>query len=249
MLVAYEVQAFVRRTPGESKIENPWRNVPRSAPYVLSSDADVVAALNHRNQGKPAYRFQTQLLPEPFVGSPSAPLYVLGLNPGYAEVIDDRWHRRAPFRRAVFANLKHTAQPFPFYFFAPELADSPGACWWRRKWKWLIEALGVEFVSRALFCIESFPYHSQKFAPVPKKLAANRNVPSFTYSAHLLRQAIADEKPIIVMRACKRWKVQVTELRNYRHLFHIRNPRNVVLSPNKVIGFAKLMRRLKSFGI
>ena len=223
---------------------NPWQRLPRCAPYVLSSDADIVAALGHHYRHKAAFQLQTQLLPEPFVGSPDAPVYVLGLNPGYAPGIDDRWHRRAAFRRAVFANLKHAGQPFPFYFLAPEFIDSPGARWWRRKCKWFIEALDAEIVSRALFCLESFPYHSQRFAPIPKKLAKNRNVPSFSYTEQLLEQAIADKKPIIAMRAWKRWQSQVPGLRNYRNLIRLRSPQNVVLSPNNLVGFDKVLRRL-----
>ena len=77
-------------------LPNPWMELPSRAPYVLSSDRPFVEAFNkHADEAK---RLDLDLLPEPFMGNRSAPLVVLGLNPGWSEQNseNDSIHPRGP---------------------------------------------------------------------------------------------------------------------------------------------------------
>ncbi len=59
---------------------NPWLHLPMTAPFVLAEDAPLVERFNLT--ASPDHRLDLTLLPEPFLGLPSAPVVLLGLNPG-----------------------------------------------------------------------------------------------------------------------------------------------------------------------
>src|SRR5215217_6664866 len=62
---------------------NPWMQL-REAPWVLPQDKVAVGKHNKRYQGT-AYELRLELRPEPFIGAPAAPVWLLNLNPGFDE--------------------------------------------------------------------------------------------------------------------------------------------------------------------
>jgi hypothetical protein len=80
-------------------MRNPWLELPHQAPYVLADDADAIERFNRtasaRRQADRTW-LHLELLPEPFLGDPAAPIVVLSLNPGYSPD-DAAWHAGPTF--------------------------------------------------------------------------------------------------------------------------------------------------------
>ena len=220
-------------------MNNPWLNLPTRQPYVLKMDQAVVEAYNQRLDETSRAILQTQLLPEPFIGKPAAPIYILSLNPGFS-VHDHQWHQNKKFRAASQANLKH--QTDGFLFLDPRFNDCPGSIWWRKRLRWLIEQTSQDQVYRSLFCVELSPYHSKRFKSVPKSISKTGLVPSVEYSAYLVRTAIKQRKPIIAMRSWRKWCKLVPELEDYNKVFRLNSPQNVSVSPGNVNRFDELVQ-------
>jgi len=226
---------------------NPWSQLPTDAPHVLRQDLPIVEEFNQQYAHNSDIKIQSHLLPEPFIGDPSAHVYLLNLNPGYSPE-DDDWHRNRAYRNAIIENLGHKTAEYPFYFLDPRLEDAPGSAWWKRRSRWWIRDVGTEILARNLFCAELFPYHSRRYRPVPKRISPDGLVPSSAYVANLVREAIRDRdhQPMIVaMRAPRRWCELIPELGDYSKLFRISNPQNVSLSPNNLKGYDQLVAELR----
>ncbi len=64
-------------------MNNPWLELPSTAPYLLESDRQQVETFNRT--AKPNHRIYDDLLPEPYLGNPStASIVLLSLNPGFS---------------------------------------------------------------------------------------------------------------------------------------------------------------------
>ena len=226
-------------------MNNPWSELPRSAPFVLPSDADVVDQHRLHFRESPNLRLQTQLIPEPFNGSPTAAVCVLALNPGFSEN-DTHWHDNPELRNALIANLTHDNSDHPFVYLNPKFCDSPGSKWWASKLKHLVAHFGAQSLSNLLLNVELFPYHSKKIRRLPASISSNRLVPSSEYSAHLVRGFISSEKPIVILRSRRQWFHLVPELQVYGKLWMVRNPRNPALSPNNLDNYDQLVASLEN---
>jgi hypothetical protein len=226
----------------QNPVENPWKQVT-SENRVLEKDKEIVEAFNRKYSNKPNFILQKQLLPEPFIGDPQSPVYLLGLNPGYSKGDDER-HVNPIFIERLLANLRHEIHTCPFYYLdrRETFANSPGAMWWRRKCKWLIEEVGEEHLARNIFCVEYFPYHSKNYKDLPKAISPTKNVLSVNYSIFLVRKAINEGKVIVAMRKSKDWVQLVPELETYPNLISLFNHRNVVLSPGNMKHWKKLIK-------
>ena len=225
---------------------NPWSQLPPDAPHVLEGDLSIVNKFNEHYAHNPCFKIQSHLLPEPFIGDPSARVYLLNLNPGYSPPEDDDWHRNRDYRNAIIENLTHKTAAYPFYFLDPRLEEAPGSVWWRRRSRWWIRDVGTETLARNLFCAELFPYHSHQYQQVPKRISPDGLVPSSGYVAHLVREAIRAHRPVVAMRALPRWCELIPELGDYSKLFRLSNRQNVSLSPNNLQGYDQLVAELRA---
>lgn len=203
-------------------MENPWPHFPRTAPYVLPEDAPLIVAFNRTARSE--HRFHLDVLPEPFLGAPDAPVLMLNLNPGY-NVHNVVNHARSEFIRANRAQLEHRAAEYPFYLLDPAVEFDSGHHWWSKRLRQPIEALGRRAVAAGLLCVEFFPYHSKKCG-----FPTRTRIPSQTYSFHLVRQAMARGAPVLLMRARKYWCRGIPELATYPRLHTLRNARSPYLS-------------------
>jgi hypothetical protein len=214
----------VRRRMQSALPMNPWRRLPETPPYVLAGDAPAITAFNSFTRADK--RYDLSLYPEPFFGSPLAPVVLLALNPGWSP-LDAEVHAESSFGKASRLSLIHALAPYPFLHLQPG-SSTPGAQWWCRITRALVESLGFDRIAKHLLCVQHFPYHSPSFG------SASLVVPSQNYSQALVRAAIARGAEIVVMRSWHLWADTVPEIVEYRRVHRVRNPRNPALSPRNL---------------
>ncbi len=192
-------------------MENPWGDLPTTAPYVLPADRERVLAFNSRPSRLPHHRLQLHVLPEPYIGRIDAPIVLLKLNPRYEP--DDARLAEDPRCRAVWrSNALHQPLDYPFYPLDPFLAWTASARWWRRRLGRLIADFGEKLVADNLLCIESFPYRaigSWTFKGV---------LPSQEYSFHLAERAMERGALILMANRESAWYRPVPALEGYPRL-------------------------------
>lgn len=216
-------------------MDNPWRSLPGKAPFVLSEDRAAIENFNTRADDD--HRLHIDILPEPFLGRPSAEVVLLNLNPGFSEDELRYHHLDEYFRKAALANLAHVDQPFPFYFLDPSV-DSPGHKWWRKRLRLLIERFSAQKLARHLLCLEYFGYHSKSYS------GDTPLIPSQQYNFHLLRKAIERDAVIVVMRKRAMWFQMVPELAG-ADVYSLNSSQSVYVTPNNCPdGYAKIVERL-----
>lgn len=198
---------------------NPWLALPKEAPFVLPEDREILNLCGNKVDG---LRFD--VLPDPFVGNlESAQVVLLALNPGFEQADLDVCMQSKLYVQQTLANLQSKADT-PFFFFHEGLEFSGGNWWWSRKLRALSNA-GVTShqLGERIMCIEYLPYHSVHYKHL------NRHLPSQEYTFQLVRQAIRDDKVIIVMRSERIWLEAVPELTSYPYM-KIKNPQNPAIS-------------------
>ena len=109
------------------------------------------------------------------------------------------------------------------------------------KAKELIADVGFDQVARRLGCIQLVAYHSDEYSPATPVL------PSQGYSSWLVREAMARQAEIVVMRAVRLWMTAVPELSRYSRLHVGANPRAAYLSRgNLKASYEAVAQRLRS---
>jgi len=187
---------------------------------VLASDVTLIEAFNARSGNQ--HRFDLSLFSEPFLGSLSAPVVVLNLNPGWSPY-DAAVHSQPEFGRMSRRSLEHQLQPYPVLHLQPA-GDTPGSRWWRQRTRELAEGIGLEAVARGLACVQYAQYHSKEYTQKSHLL------PSQEYGFALVRQAMARHAEIVVMRSYPLWVASTPELATYGTLHRGSNPRAPFLS-------------------
>ena len=206
----------------QAMTQNPWSSLPDRPPFVLNDDRLAIEAFNQK--AKKSASIQTQMLPEPFVGSLHAPVFVLLENPGAGGGEEDfALHRDPEFQRRVRICHRQEACPFPHYFLDPDIAG-PGVRWTARILKPLIDAFGVRVVASGVTFLEYFPYHSRNFAHGRLRLPLQQ----FTFDA--LRAALRRNAVVIITRGRALWETAVPELCAHTLAFETSSKQNVVLS-------------------
>jgi hypothetical protein len=118
--------------PKERVLMNiPWTDLPERVPYIFDLDRSTLKKSEMKKR-KNRTEFDFELLPEPFLGTPNAPVVLLNLNPGYKES-DIEFHKDPLFIKLSLGNLNHAPMEYPFYLLDPRIADSSGASWWLTK--------------------------------------------------------------------------------------------------------------------
>jgi hypothetical protein len=215
--------------------DNPWQRLSRQAPFLLPEDAVSMADFSPTATEDLALRLE--LLPEPYLGSPEAPVVLLNLNPGYSPE-DQQNHEDPLFTARCLDNLIHRPVDYPFYLLDPSI-KAPGQRWWDRKLGPLIQRVGRQTVARGVLCVEYFPYHSRRFRHWRLSL------PSQQYSFALVRQAISRGALVLLLRSERLWFAAVPELRSYERRYNMKSVQNPTVSPrNCPEGFELSVRAL-----
>ena len=204
-------------------LPNPWMELPSHVPYVLSSDRPFVEAFNkHADEAK---RLDLSLLPEPFIGNRSAPLVVLGLNPGWSEQNSENYSTPARLH-AILANLRDEPEGQVHYALTAEFASTPVGEWWRRCVRQLVLAdQPLEHLVRSVLAVEFHGYHARSFELIPVTL------PSQWFGFSLVEQAIARGATVVMTRGRRKWEVAVPELMSYTRVVRLRSPQAAAISP------------------
>lgn len=192
-------------------MRNPWLSLPYVPPYVLKNDAEAIK--KHNLTAKSEHVIELNMLPEPFLGRPDAPVILLNLNPGVGQD-DVQQHKELKFITLSRQNLIHLENvDFPFYLINPEIQDSPGYEWWFKRLRSLIEDCGHQRVANNVLCVELFPYHSIRYKAL--------TVESQDYSFYLVREAMKRNAVIIQMRSREKWFSHVPELQTYDNRYEL----------------------------
>lgn len=218
-------------------MKNPWLDLPKTTPFLLKSDMDLIDAFNER--ARDSRRIHTELLPEPFLGNPTAPVMLLGLNPGFST--DDEIHHSIPeFARMSRANLEHQGSDYPFHLLNPRISG-PGREWWERRLTPILNCAPRQVVAQRICCVEYFPYHTQRFSH--KRL----HLKSQEYSFHLVRNAMRRNAIVVLMRSRRLWFEAIPELKKHPKLFVLNSPQNTIISRNNCPdGFDVICRTIKA---
>jgi hypothetical protein len=208
-------------------MKNPWKHLPKTQPYLLKTDRDIIELFNKKNKGKDCM-IKSELLPEPYLGKINAEIILLNLNPGFSESDKEFHQNNRYFREICRKNLFHKDFEYSFYLLDPKISDSPGHKWWidekKGRLRKLLEISDSKTIANKICCIEYFPYHSKKFKKIKEPL------PSQKYTFYLVKKAIERKATIIIMRSKNLWFDAVPELKNYKTIYILKSPQNVVLS-------------------
>lgn len=219
-----------------STIATEWVNQKSRDGYILESDRLQVVKFNEH--AKEQKRFILDLLPEPYLGKPDAPIFLLNKNPGFGEE-DYAFYKMSGVVQSWQNNILHQPQEYPFYLLNPDYAKINGGKWWSAILKPLVALANAKTVASQVCCIEFFPYHSRSF---DKRVGI---VPSQEYNFQLVRRAIAQNAIIVIMRGRHDWQACVPELQSYKHSYTLNSPQNVTVSErNCPNGFPKIARFL-----
>ena len=204
---------------------NPWLALPTKPPYVLPDDWKIIEEVNRKNTKK-NLSLQTEMLPEPFIGSLDAPLVILLQNPGDgAHEEDVALHRQADFHRRVRACHRQEDVPYPHYSVDPK-ENGPGGRWWKGQLSELIKDFGHSTVALGVVCLEFVPYHSKNFSH------SRLHLPSQDFTLQALQRAIGREATIIIaMGKGREWIKAVPELADYRFAFKTNSWQKAKISP------------------
>jgi hypothetical protein len=222
-------------------MDNPWLELqPSEDSFVLQMDRECIQKHNEQSRSEKT-KFMVRSIPEPFIGDPnSATVILLGKNPGHRSK-DEEDHLDKDFKKAIFDNLHHKAQEYPFYPLNPEFLKTGAGEWWRKHTRELREEPGnidEATLARRLMVIEWFPYHSIRLSP-PKTQCRSQQ-----YSFELAKQ-ILDRKLLIVgMRGRKEW-MKVDD--RFGEIPFLNSPQNVSLTRGNTHGdlFNQIVKALK----
>lgn len=217
-------------------MRNPWVDLPIRAPFILPEDLPGIRRYDH---GHPDKQVRVNVLPVPFLGRPeTAGVVLLSLNPGYVDEDARLFDENPRYVEANRKTLTFESDP-PFFYLSQEFSDTPGFSWWNSKVSTLIQRVGRERVMTGVMCVQFFPYHSVTFHPFREYL------PSQHFGFQLVRDAIRDQKAIVVTRSVNRWLAAVPELAEYPYMT-TRNVRNPTISPANVADgrFEEIVRML-----
>jgi len=196
-------------------MNNPWRSLPESEPYVLKEDAGMLESFTFKETTRP----RLEILPSPYLGRPeSTEIIILSLNPGFK-----KWDLDAQENNRLYVREKRLSlffqSAYPWYLLDPRFVNYPGYNWWYSKLRMMIESFGIDTVSHKVMCVQYFPYQSEEFQH-------QQIIPSQEYSFYLVKQAISKQKIIIQFRGDKHWIDSIPELQMYDRKIIIRSQKN-----------------------
>lgn len=226
---------------------NPWRR--EIASLCTSSGASGLksdmAVLNSRNVKG---RFDFTLLPEPYIGNPDAPVYLLNLNPSVDDLMDLEDPKEIePLKERLRAHIlcnyvlydttagfdSEEFQKFPFYHLDPNYKCFQGFWWWYRKLRRLMEEMrrpgkskyeSFKIVANSVFNVEFLPYHSKCYFDVGSIL------PSQEFNFDLVRSALGQQKIIVIMKGESHWTKEIPQLSRSNNVYKLGSSQNSVIS-------------------
>ncbi|MDP1811736.1 MAG: hypothetical protein Q8K66_10080 [Sediminibacterium sp.] len=209
-------------------LNNPWEQIlNKRSHFVLDSDNATIEKFNQKVAFD--YHIHTDLLPEPYIGDPlKADIFLLALNPGYAGSEQEYLRQNPALFQALLNNLIHKNIDYPLFYLEERFNDSPGARWWDRILKPILNEVSNNklLLAHKICELQYFPYHSKSYKSI------NEILSSQNYTFDLLRSAIKNNKMIIILRSERLWVDAIPELSgNYCKL---NSYQNVIISENNL---------------
>lgn len=219
-------------------VNNPWLNISWKKTIAdcdkdffvnqYGSPKDFVNIINKNDSKKdPRKRIEMTFdcLPEPFSGDINSPVYCLNMNPGKP---DPDFGGDKYFEEITQLNLDPPKLRGTFW--TRHLKNSKGkihdgVLWLESKTAKLRKDIGVGGALN-LFFIDYFPYHSSHGFSFPKDL------PSYKYTDFLVKNAMKENKIIIIMRQKKKWFDRIKGLESYPRIITLKCPAGGWLSDN-----------------
>ena len=156
--------------------------MPTVPPYILDSDKSEIA--NNKVTFNENTELHFELLPEPFLGNPLAPVVLLNLNPGFSPN-DITYHQQPAFIQLSRTNLNHQLSDYSFYLLNPRVS-APGRVWWYKKLRSLIRDTSSQSLFFGCMILLKFVNLSKaksldSSAPLAVGMLCNQNdTPSYT---------------------------------------------------------------------
>ena len=213
------------------KIANPWtaivdgENIAKCDKDKFPKNKSAQQYADDINGKNSEIALTFDCLPDPFNGNPECKVYCLNKNPGKPDAC---FKGDIAFEKATIANLQLKSKSC---FWAEKILNKSGkphegVNWLDKRTKELEKILG----SRPdIFFIEFFPYHSSKGFYFPSRL------PSYNFTDELIKQAMQENKMIIIMRERGRWLKRIDGLADYPNLYILKSPRSGYLTPKNIV--------------
>lgn len=179
-----------------------------------------------------------ELPPQPFEGCvKNSKIVILTLNPGFKEGDEAQQSKKEFIEETTKCMLQKSDAKF--FSLMSKFKGDNHYNWWN---KLLIKNVDDEiikmfepvggyskFLIENLSVIEFFPYHSKKDGGVTCDYA---KIESQKYSFKLVKEAISENKIIIIQRSVKAWLKAVPKLEDYDNCYKCKNPRSPYISNN-----------------
>lgn len=194
-------------------MKNPWEKLPKQNNfYVLEEDAEIINKFNeYINKYDEKYRIHSEIMPAPFMGDIlNSKIVILTLNPGFdpKEAKRDFYEKYKKYWEKQIVHLFPDPN-YPLFCFEKKYVTYSN--YWQIKLNPLIQVSSVEKVAKNISIIQFFPYHSEKFRNIPKKISKDYLI-SQQYNFHLVRKAIERDAIIVIQRGERLWKEAIPEL-------------------------------------
>ena len=230
--------------------KNPWKGIDMSrnedGEWILPGDKDFVDAMQKSiNESKKSDEWKNnnclhlELFPEPFLGHPDAPIYLLGGNPGYSGE-DEDWLDNDEYLDILKKSIVHEykTSDTSFGFFDESIDTSEAAKWWNTHVN--------EKIRDKIFNIEFFAYHSKQAEGLKKyfdTIDSKNPQPtcaSNEYADSLIYKAMDQNKILIITRFRKYWFERIQGLEGYRKLYVLLNHQSALVKPGNLVAYQEL---------
>jgi len=236
-------------------MKNPWEklmNQKQNDFYVLEEDAEIIKNFNEYLKGfkdSENYRIHTEIMPAPFMGDVlNSKIVILTLNPGYDK--DEDKNEYYDYYKSYWEKQivhEYPVPEYPLFCFEEKYVEKSN--YWKKKLYPLIQVSSVEKVAKNISIIEFFPYHSEKYRDIPKKISKDYLI-SQQYNFQLVRKAIERDAIIVIQRGKRLWEKAIPELIEYENqgkLFKTNSYGNTIISKGNLPDvFDKLKEVLNS---
>jgi hypothetical protein len=204
--------------------DNPWVELPTSAPLVLPVDAPYLRAF-HRHEPDQRH-FRLDLPPDPWLGCWDAPVVLLLQNPSFNDA-DTAVFARQDVVEANRRNMIDDAGGRPHYWLDDCFVGTYSGTWWRKTLSRLIQDIGTAATARAVLVVEMYGYRTREFRALPV------TIPSQRFALEVVDQAIGRDATVVLPRAAPLWEVAYPTLLDYPRTLHGRS-RNAIVSPGNL---------------
>ena len=229
------------KNPWIEKFGIPLIDVKSINNYCLDSEIELINEFN--NTQKSEYKIHTNIYPAAYGANINeAEIIILVSNPGY----DKKEEKKGDYRDAerIKNNLEVLTET--------RKEDTFTVGYWEKKLSKLEEISSKELVNKKVSILEYFPYHSEKFKPIGKRLMNKhfpnkKYLPSQEYTFHKLEKAVKRGALIICTRSMKLWFEVFDSLGvDTDNVLETINKRNPTISPGNLTNKEKDWERIKS---